>query len=409
MNPSNKTAGWMPSLILPVYLPTLFIMVGYSMIIPVLPLFARTLGAGLALTGVVVSMRGAGALLFDLPAGALISRVGKLSALLAGVSASVIAAVATGLVKSLLPLALLTVIMGGAHVVWIMAVQTHIRQSVANNRRGRAMALIGGMVRIGGVLGPILGGYVGRSFGLNAAYFGQALFCFVGFLFLLLGMRHFRCDTTTQKGLSRDRAGVPFGRTLRRAGSRILVVGLVVISLQLLRSGRQTLLPLWGERIRLDVAAIGLIFGLSRAVELLLFYPAGMLMDRLGRKSTMVPCLLLLSIGLALVPITKSFAGLLAVGMIAGVGNGLGSGIVLTLGADLSPRRRTGEFLGLWHLVSDVGTTSGPLLIGVVAQALGLAAAPVLVAVFGLAGAWLMAFRVAETLKERGSGEQRRR
>ena len=99
-----------------------------------------------------------------------------------------------------------------------------------------------------------------------------------------------------------------------------------------------------------------------------------------------------------LIPTTGGFLGLLMVSMIAGIGNGLGSGIVLTLGADLSPRRSTGEFLGMWHLMGDVGTMSGPLLIGAVAQALGLQVAPLLIAGFGLVGAWLMIFRVAETL-----------
>jgi len=179
-----------------------------------------------------------------------------------------------------------------------------------------------------------------------------------------------------------------------------LILGLVVIALRLLRSGRQTLVPLWGEHIGLDVAAIGLIFGLSRSVELFLFYPAGVLMDRLGRKWTTVPCLLLLSLALALIPTTGGFFSLLMVSLLAGIGNGLGSGIVLTLGADLSPRRSTGEFLGIWHLMGDIGGISGPLLIGSVAQVLSLQVAPLLIAGFGLIGAWLMIFRVAETLNK---------
>jgi MFS family permease len=175
----------------------------------------------------------------------------------------------------------------------------------------------------------------------------------------------------------------------------------VVITLQMLRIGRQTLIPLWGERLGLDVATIGLIFGLSRAIELILVYPAGTLMDRLGRKWAAVPCLLVQSVGLALIPLTGGFSGLLLVSLLAGIGNGLGSGIVMTLGADLSPRSLTGEFLGIWHLMGDAGAMSGPLLIGVIAQGFGLQFAPLLIAVFGIAGAWLMVFKVTETLAKR--------
>jgi MFS family permease len=104
---------------------------------------------------------------------------------------------------------------------------------------------------------------------------------------------------------------------------------------------------------------------------------------------------------LALIPTTGGFLGLLMVSLIAGIGNGLGSGIVMTLGADLSPRNSTGEFLGIWHLMGDIGAASGPLLIGAVAQVLGLFAAPIVVALFGLLGAWVMVFRVDETLAKK--------
>jgi MFS family permease len=394
----NQPEVGLASLILPLYLPTLCIMFGYGMIVPVLPLFARSLAAGLGLTGVIVSMRGAGSLLFDLPAGAIISRAGRLPVLLFAAVAASLAAVLTGFVGRLVPLALLTLAMGAAHVLWGLSIQTHIRQNLPLYRRGRAMALVGGISRLGWVLGPIAGGYIGKMYGLHSVYFGQAAICFVAVIFLLIGSSHYRRGSRERMGQSLRAPGIPFLRTMQGRWRSVLLAGLVVIALQMLRVSRQTLIPLWGESIALDVAAIGLIFGLSRAIELLLVYPAGMLMDRLGRKWAAVPCLLIQSVGLALIPLSGGFSGLLLVSMLAGIGNGLGSGIVLTLGADLSPPTSTGEFLGIWHLMGDIGDMSGPLLIGAVAQGLGLQIAPFLIAAFGLAGAWIMVFRVAETL-----------
>ncbi len=397
----NQPEVGLASLILPLYLPTLCIMFGYGMIVPVLPLFARSLGAALGLTGVIVSMRGAGSLLFDLPAGAIVSRAGRLPVLLFAAVAASLAAVATGFVGRLVPLALLTVAMGAVHVLWVLSVQTHIRQNLPSDRRGRAMSLVGGTTRLGWVLGPIAGGYVGKIYGLHSVYFGQAVMCFVAAVLLLIGSSHYRRGIREQKGESFQAPGIPFLRTVQGRWRPVLLAGTVVIALQILRIGRQTLIPLWGERIALDVAAIGLIFGLSRAVELLLVYPAGMLMDRLGRKWTAVPCLLIQSAGVALIPLTGGFSGLLLVSLLTGIGNGLGSGIVLTLGADLSPRAFTSEFLGIWRLIGDIGAMSGPLLIGAVAQGLELQFAPLLIAGFGLAGAWTMVFRVAETLSKK--------
>jgi MFS family permease len=389
------------SLILPLYLPTLCIMFGYGMIVPVLPLFARFLGAGLGVTGVIVSMRGAGALLFDLPAGAIISRMGRLPVLLFAAVAAALVAVATAFVGRLLHLGLLSIAMGAMQVLWRVSIQTHIRQNLPSHQRGRAMSLVGGTARAGWVLGPVAGGYVGKIYGLHSVYFGQAVVCLLAVLFLLIGSSHYRLRSREHRAGPLQTPGIPFLRTVKGRTRSFLLAGLVVLMLQILRIGRQTLIPLWGERIALDVAAIGLIFGLSRAIELVLVYPAGVLMDRLGRKWAAVPSLLLQSITLALIPLTGGFSGLLLVSLLIGIGNGLGSGVVLTLGADLAPRALAAEFLGIWNLMGDIGATSGALLIGVVAQLLGLQVAPLLIAGFGIAGAWLMVFKVTETLSRK--------
>ena len=72
------------------------------------------------------------------------------------------------------------------------------------------------------------------------------------------------------------------------------------------------------------------------------------------------------------------------------VGNGLGSGIVMTLGADTAPVRGRSQYLGGWRLCGDIGNTGGPLLVSAVAAVAPLATACVVVGVLGLLGtAWV--------------------
>ena len=72
------------------------------------------------------------------------------------------------------------------------------------------------------------------------------------------------------------------------------------------------------------------------------------------------------------------------------VGNGLGSGIVMTLGADAAPAVGRAQFLGGWRLCGDIGGTGGPLLIGAVAAVTTLATASVVIGLLGLLGsAWV--------------------
>jgi MFS family permease len=141
-----------------------------------------------------------------------------------------------------------------------------------------------------------------------------------------------------------------------------------------------------------------LIFAVSAGIEMVVFYPMGVLMDRRGRKWAALPCLVLLSVGLALIPLTSTFLELLLIGGLIGLANGIGSGVNMTLGSDLSPRLGRSQFLGLWRLISDVGTAGGPVLVAAATYFFSLAAAPIAVAGLGLAGAVVMWRAVPETL-----------
>ena len=135
-----------------------------------------------------------------------------------------------------------------------------------------------------------------------------------------------------------------------------------------------------------------------------LFYPVGVVMDRWGRKWTIIPSLAVLSLSLMLIPLTGGFATFLAVGLLSGFGNGLGSGAVMTLGADLAPPDAAAEFLGVWRFVSDVGAAAAPAAVGGLAAALTLGFAAVATGGVGLVGAATMFVLVRETLRRETGG-----
>ena len=104
---------------------------------------------------------------------------------------------------------------------------------------------------------------------------------------------------------------------------------------------------------------------------------------------------------MAMIPLTGTFWALALTTMAMGVANGLGSGTMLTLGADLSPDRGRGEFLGLWRFVGDSGSAAGPMVVGRVAEVADLHTAPLVIAAVGVVGAVLLAALVPETLRRK--------
>ncbi|HEX8497825.1 MAG TPA: MFS transporter, partial [Actinomycetales bacterium] len=185
--------------------------------------------------------------------------------------------------------------------------------------------------------------------------------------------------TTTLRAVVR--AHLPVLRTL---GLAVLLVGAV-------RASRQVVVPLWAEQLGLSPSATSLMFGVSGAVDMLLFYPAGKVMDRYGRVFVAVPSMVVLGAAHLLLPLSAGVAGLLAVAVVMGLGNGMGSGIVMTLGADASPDLGRTQFLGAWRLCADAGNAAGPLAISGVVAVSALGPAVLAMGAVSLVGAALLA------------------
>ncbi len=381
------------SLALPVYLPTFLFAVGQGAAIPILPLLALDMGLSVPVAGLLVGLRAVGNLLFDIPAGMLVSRFGERKAMMFGAGLLSLVAIGIGTRPPLALLVVFVVLMGAAWSIWLLARLSYATEVSPLQHRGRVMSMMGGATRIGHFVGPLLGGLAVGFFGLSSAFFVQALLA-IGALVVLylvspLGNTDGSADQTSLKVV---------GRVLRDHRRIFATAGLVTIAIQIVRTSKDAMIPLWGNHIGLTPGQISLIFGLAYAADMTLFYPVGVVMDRFGRKWAGVPCLVMVSVGLIVIPFTRDFSALLLAGLLIGFGNGLGAGINMTLGSDFSPEGRRAEFLGAWRLIADVGSVSGPLLIAAITSVASLAAASFFAAMIGVTGAGILGWFVPETL-----------
>lgn len=381
------------SLTLTVYAPTFVFAVGQGAVIPVMALAARSVGAGVALAGVIIALRGIGTMVFDIPAGHLITRWGERRAML--IATVVLIASLIGCVVSTSPLlfAISAFAMGCGWAIWLLARLTYVSEVMPANLRGRALSTLGGVNRIGNFVGPFLGALAIGVAGLDGAFYTHIVVAVVGCA-LLLAIPDPHAPTTVEA----EHGDVRLATTVRRNRHVFATAGVGALAIGALRAARQVVLPLWADHIGLDAESVALVFGISAAMDMTLFYPAGYVMDRWGRKFVAVPCLTILAVGQLLVPLTQGFRSLALVGVLLGFGNGMGSGIVMTLGADFSPAVGRATFLGVWRFIGDAGTAGGPLLVGAIAGAVTLGAASVAIGAAGLAGAVWMGLRMPEPL-----------
>lgn len=370
--------------------------VGQGILIPVLPGYAKEeMAATVALVGVVVAARYLGTMIFDVPAGILVTRFGMRRTMISGIVLFGLAAVWAGLSPNLTSLLAARILAGISFALWSISRHSYIASAVPMDVRGRALSLFGGISRIATILGPLIGGLLAEFVGIRVPFYAQGGVALLTLVMIMATTRNM--DEPTQSG-ARHNVFSELGGVVTRHRRDFATAGVAAIMLQFVRAGREFLIPVWGGEIGLGKDLIGYIATASFAVDSMLFPFVGYSMDRWGRKSTGIPAFIVLALALVLIPTTGSFGGLLAVGLLAGLGNGLSSGFVLIMGTDLAPRDNPSEFLGVWRLISDTGGAGGPIVIGGIAQVVTLGVASVATGGVGVVGVLMLIFVVKETM-----------
>lgn len=353
-----------------VFLPTLIFEIGMGALAPMIALSARGLGASVEMAGLVLALLGIGQILGDVPAGALAARVGDRRAMLLASAVAMVTLLGCALASTLWQLALAVAATGATNAVFLLARQAYLTEVIPEHLRARALSTLGGMTRVGAFVGPFIGAAVVHGRPVRDVYW-LAFCCAVvaGVVVLLVP------DVTDPTaGRHRRDSTVPVRAVVARHHRIFLTLGVGVLLVASVRATRQTVLPLWADHLHLSPSMTSVVFGLAGLVDTLTFYPSGRVMDRAGRLWIAVPSMLVLGLSQAALPLTSGLASLTVVAMLMGFGNGIGSGVLMTLGADVAPPETRSQFLGVWRLCSDSGTATGPLVVSAVAGLGSLAA-----------------------------------
>ncbi|NYT75728.1 MFS transporter [Alcaligenaceae bacterium] len=382
---------------IPAFGPTVLFGLGNGAVLPVIALSARDMGASPAMAGVVVALIGLGSLTGNIPAALLTSRIGERKALIGASILTIVALLLCVFAVHPAMLALGTLMIGLATSVFYLARQTFLIEAVPFALRARALSTLGGTHRIGMFVGPFAAAGAMHFMGLSGAYW-VAIVALIGAGILSFAVPELELAPGQGAGL----AIKPKMATMAVTHAKVyLTLGVGILLISAMRAARQIVIPLWADSIGLSPTATALIFGVTSAVDMLMFYPAGKIMDEYGRLWVALPCTLLMGLALALMPLTTSLAPFVMASMLLGFGNGFGSGIAMTLGADASPPTGRTEFLGIWRLISDVGTSAGPFLLSGMTALVSLGAGIVVTGSFGFLAAalfwrWLPHIRPSE-------------
>jgi MFS family permease len=365
---------------------TLFGLAEGSML-PVITLSALDRGASTPVAALIGALLGIGSIVTNIPSGILATRIGERKSM-------IVAAIATaaGLAFCLIDLgrgagSLLVygagvLLIGAASSVYGLARQSYLTEMVPPHMRARALSTLGGTLRIGVFIGPFLGAGAMELWGLPGAYYvSLAAIAAAGVIVYSVP------DLEVSDQHKAAAAQVTTWSLLKRYWRTFVTLGTGVLLLSAIRQTRQVVIPLWAAHIGLSPTANSIIYGVAGAIDALTFYPAGKVMDVCGRRWVAVPCVIIMGVSFVCMPFTHAAVTLALTAMIMGFGNGIGSGIVMTLAADISPEIGRPTFLGIWRELADAGSGVGPVLLAAVTAVAGLGAGIIVSGTVGFAAA----------------------
>jgi len=339
------------------------VILGVSIISPVLPQYALSFSVPVALVGWAVSAFALARVVMDIPAGLLADRFGKKKIMILGLVLIILSATGAGLADTYAWLIFARVVGGIGSALYMTAGITWVVQVTAGKARGRYMSMYTGLVLAGTILGPTIGGYTAARFGLNAPFFAWAMLGAAG-LIATIPLKE-PADSSQAAIRVEDVTSVFKNRPF-------MLVNCAVLALFFLRIGvRSTLVPLYASlNLGLSEERIGILLTVAAVATVACTFPAGWLSDRVGRKRPVMACLFLSGIVVLFIPSQGSLAGLMGVMACYGLVSGL-QGSMAAWPADVAPKGKLGTSMGVYRVMGDIGMMLGPITVTYIADYTG--------------------------------------
>ncbi len=368
-----------------------FVAVGFGVIVPAMPLYAKSFGVSNSAVGLIVSMFAIARFSTGMFSGKFVDKFGERLVFATGIFIVSLSTLLCAVAHSYVQLLVFRTFGGLGSSMFSVAASSIIMRSVEDDQRGRAQSVYNGSFLIGGIAGPAIGGLL-TTISLRAPFFTYSITLFlagtIGYFFLSSGKPSAHFESATGENTSlRQALGMPPYRT---ALILAFVTNWVLFGL------RSSILPLFVvDQLHSTTAIVGLGFTLTALFQGLLLLPAGTLSDVRGRRIALSIGSTVVLAGSILLIFTIHPWMFLAAMCITGVGGAFLSTTPANIVGDVI-RGKSGQVIALWQMAGDAGMIVGPIAVGYLSDAYSFRAAFIAsAAVFSVAV--LLAYRLPET------------
>jgi DHA1 family multidrug resistance protein-like MFS transporter len=339
--------------------------ISYNMVrMPVLALFAESLGASPERIGVIVSVSTLTGVFLKLPSGALSDIYGRRMLLRVGVIAFGVPPFFYPFISDLNVLTWLRLFHGLATAIFAPSALATVAE-LYRERRGAALGTYTACTQSGALLGPFIGGYLAFAYGFSSAFLTAGLFgCAAIVMFYSLHLSP-PPPRLHDKGLASVWSEMWKGFSIVARNRKVLVTSSTDAAKMIANGALMAFLPLYGISVGLNAGEVGLLFTIQSLTSFISKPIMGRVSDRRGRQPLIMLGLVICAATFVSIPHVSELALLLVLSAGFGFGEAVVSSSSSAFVADSSEFKTLGAGMGMQGTIGDIGHASGPLLAGV--------------------------------------------
>jgi MFS family permease len=366
-----------------------FCFISYNMVrMPVLALFAESLGAGPERIGLIVSVSTLTGVFLKLPSGALSDIYGRRMLLRVGVMAFGLPPFIYPFVSDLNLLTALRMFHGLATAIFAPSALATVAE-LYRERRGAALGTYTACTQSGALLGPFVGGYLVYASGFSSAFVTAGVFgCIAILIFYSLHLTP-PAPRVHEQGLAPVLAEMWKGFVVVARNRKVLMTSSTDAAKMIANGALMAFLPLYGVSVGLNPGEVGLLFTVQALTSFVSKPIMGRVSDRVGRQPLIMIGLLICAATFVCIPHVSIFAVLLLLSAGFGFGEAVVSSSSSAFVADSSDFKTLGAGMGMQGTIGDIGHASGPVLAGVLIANMSYAGAFAIIATLQLVAAGL--------------------
>jgi MFS family permease len=339
--------------------------ISYNMVrMPVLALFAESLGAGPERIGLIVSVSTLTGVLLKLPSGALSDIYGRRFLLRIGVVAFGLPPFFYPFIHNLDALTALRFFHGLATAIFAPSALATVAE-LYRERRGAALGTYTACTQSGSLLGPFIGGYLVYAAGFSSAFVTAGVFGCIAILFFYSLHLNVATPRVKEKGLMTVLAEMWKGFVVVARNRKVLITSSTDAAKMIANGALMAFLPLYGVSVGLNPGEVGLLFTVQAFTSFFSKPIMGRVSDRVGRQPLIMIGLLICASTFVCIPQASMFLVLLMLSAGFGFGEAVVSSSSSALVADSSEFKTLGAGMGMQGTIMDIGHASGPLVAGV--------------------------------------------